>query len=639
MTTSMPIARPTGLTPDGSGLIVRTESGEELIIAVDDGLRETLRGAQASSGDRAGQAQREMQMENELRPREIQERIRAGASAEQVAEDAGVPVERIQAFAAPVLAERAHVTSLALASTVRRRGEALGRSLRDVVGEQLTRQQMRHDDLQWDAWRGEDRQWRLTAVSPAAGERPAREATFRFDLKARFSAAENDDARWLLTETSTPVGRRGGADPDSEPTEDLDDELALVRAVAHSRPLEDSDMFTEPDREDSGPVWRPGAPRHDSGRLPRYQPRPTPTPAVPERPAAVSPPSTPAEAPPTEPVAESDPYDIIPSDQSDLDVLYEMLGGLQEDSVNIYAGLSDPVADDPVRRGDGEDEESTRARRTPRKQRRQRRRAAAAAEPAGPETAEGPPGSAADESAASGAPTSSTVVTGGRTATSESPAAPNPTHEVEAPADSDSGESGDRESGAGESGARESGAGASVAGKSGTGESGARESGARASGAVVSGAGVSGAGASGADESGAGASPILDPGAAVPGESGDGPTDPVPVEPAPTGTAATKPAPSESARAEDPPADESPVEPTGSGGPSTQRSAGADTAPADPDRGAADRADAEGPEPEQPSLLEDEAPPAEEPVKPRGGKRKRASVPSWDEIMFGSPRR
>ncbi|MVA75725.1 DUF3071 domain-containing protein [Auraticoccus sp. F435] len=359
----MRTARPTGLSPDGSALIVVTDSGEEVAVANDERLAAALR------RDRPGLAQVEMQMESELRPREIQDRIRGGASPEQVAEEAGVPLERIQAFAAPVLAERNHITSLALASPVRRRGEAqAGRTLRDVVGEQLGAVGQRADALVWDAWRTEDRQWWLRATLPGGDGSPERRATFRFDQRARSSAAEDDDARWMLGELSQPSrpGARTG-DPDSEPTEDLEDELALVRALSQGRPLADPGFLTEPedDREDSGPVWRPGAPRHDSGRLPRLDPahRPVPAPA-PRSSTPPSPPRPAVEEPAGAPL--DDPYDIIPSDQSDLDVLYEMLGGLQEDSVNIYAGLSDPVP------GPDSAEEAPTSRAERRRRRRRR---------------------------------------------------------------------------------------------------------------------------------------------------------------------------------------------------------------------------------------------------------------------------
>ena len=35
-------------------------------------------------------------------------------------------------------------------------------------------------------------------------------------------------------------------------------------------------------------------------------------------------------------------YDIVPGDRSNMDVLYDMLSGFDEDSVQIYAGLVRP---------------------------------------------------------------------------------------------------------------------------------------------------------------------------------------------------------------------------------------------------------------------------------------------------------
>ena len=77
-------------------------------------------------------------MDSALRPRDIQARIRAGASPEQVAEAAGVPIERIDAFAAPVIAERDYIAGLARTNPVRRRGETTShRTLRNAVADAL----------------------------------------------------------------------------------------------------------------------------------------------------------------------------------------------------------------------------------------------------------------------------------------------------------------------------------------------------------------------------------------------------------------------------------------------------------------------------------------------------------------------
>ncbi len=63
-------------------------------------------------------------MDSVLRPRDIQARIRAGESLERVAEAAQTTTDRIMAFAAPVLAERAYVAAAGaegLRTTPRRR--------------------------------------------------------------------------------------------------------------------------------------------------------------------------------------------------------------------------------------------------------------------------------------------------------------------------------------------------------------------------------------------------------------------------------------------------------------------------------------------------------------------------------------
>ena len=106
-------AKLVGLSQDGKSLILaEAETGEEFAVPVDDRLRAALR------GDRARLGQLEIQMESALRPRDIQARIRAGESPEAVAAVAQVPMERLMAFAGPVMAEREHIASLAQRASV-----------------------------------------------------------------------------------------------------------------------------------------------------------------------------------------------------------------------------------------------------------------------------------------------------------------------------------------------------------------------------------------------------------------------------------------------------------------------------------------------------------------------------------------
>src|SRR6478735_9999673 len=102
----------TGRSKDGKRLLLVDESGQEHTLVVDARLRRALAGAPDSNGPNT-HGQLEIPMESSLRPRDIQMRIRAGESPEAVAHAAGTSVEKIMPFAAPVMAERAHVAERA----------------------------------------------------------------------------------------------------------------------------------------------------------------------------------------------------------------------------------------------------------------------------------------------------------------------------------------------------------------------------------------------------------------------------------------------------------------------------------------------------------------------------------------------
>lgn len=186
-----------GLSDDGKRLLLVNDQGDEFTLDVDARLRAALRGEHARLG------QLEITMESALRPRDIQARIRAGETPEAVAQAAQTSVDRIMAYAAPVLAERQHVAERAQRSSVRRRGgesapAAGGRTLGDVVAFHLRSHNVDPNTVTWDAWRREDGRWALTGEFST----PTRSGTgtFAFDAPGNFVLAEDDDARWLLGE-------------------------------------------------------------------------------------------------------------------------------------------------------------------------------------------------------------------------------------------------------------------------------------------------------------------------------------------------------------------------------------------------------------------------------------------------------
>ena len=107
------------VSEDGSYavLAVPGRSGR-FILPIDERLRAV------AQGQTSRLAQYEIEVESPLRPKEIQARIRAGETAEEIADAAGIPVERVRWFEGPVLAERAYIADQAQAASVRRAGDS-----------------------------------------------------------------------------------------------------------------------------------------------------------------------------------------------------------------------------------------------------------------------------------------------------------------------------------------------------------------------------------------------------------------------------------------------------------------------------------------------------------------------------------
>ncbi len=151
--------RVVGLGIDGRSVILEGipqrsgERRERFTLPIDDGLHAAVR------GDLPRLGQIEIELESQMRPREIQARIRAGASVQQLASAAGVPEERVERFAYPVLLERSRTAELAQqAHPVRADGPDV-RTLDEVVADTFTRRGHDYGAVAWDSWRGENNKW------------------------------------------------------------------------------------------------------------------------------------------------------------------------------------------------------------------------------------------------------------------------------------------------------------------------------------------------------------------------------------------------------------------------------------------------------------------------------------------------
>ncbi|CDP88479.1 MULTISPECIES: septation protein SepH [Mycolicibacterium] len=188
--------RVVGLNVDGRRIICESDdSAKDMFsLRVDDRLRAAMRGDTVASN----QTEIDVEVQNVLRPKEIQAKIRAGASVEQLAEAAGVPVERVERFAHPVLLERARAAELATAAhPVLADGPSV-LTLLETVTQAIVARGLDPDSIAWDAWRNEDSRWTVQLAWKAG--RSDNVAHFRYSPGAHGGTvtASDDAARQLI---------------------------------------------------------------------------------------------------------------------------------------------------------------------------------------------------------------------------------------------------------------------------------------------------------------------------------------------------------------------------------------------------------------------------------------------------------
>ncbi|CAL9399912.1 septation protein SepH [Streptomyces sp. enrichment culture] len=189
----MPELRVVAVSNDGTRLVLKAADSTEYTLPIDERLRAAVR------GDRPRLGQIEIEVESHLRPRDIQARIRAGATAEEVAQMAGIPVDRVRRFEGPVLAERAFMAERARKTPVRRPGENSGPPLGEAVQERLLLRGAEKDTVQWDSWRRDDGTWEVLLVYRVAGE--PHSASWTYDPPRRLVQAVDEEARSLIGES------------------------------------------------------------------------------------------------------------------------------------------------------------------------------------------------------------------------------------------------------------------------------------------------------------------------------------------------------------------------------------------------------------------------------------------------------
>jgi len=191
------------LSEDGHALVLADEVGRLLALPIDDRIQGAMRPDREHTGAPLGVVT--MSTTPTLAPRDIQARIRAGESAEDVARVAGVPVDRVLRYAGPVLQERAMLAQHARRTKLRTSDK--GATLAETVDGRLSQHGIDTDKISWDASRRDDGTWRIVATWPSG--KATAQAVWELD-KARQTVTPFDDmAHYLCGDRSKPSAEPG----------------------------------------------------------------------------------------------------------------------------------------------------------------------------------------------------------------------------------------------------------------------------------------------------------------------------------------------------------------------------------------------------------------------------------------------
>jgi hypothetical protein len=193
------------LSPDGREVLLGASPDGRPThrVPVDQRLARVLRGEDADGAPPTAAV---------LTPRDIQAQLRAGASVEEVAAQAGVPVNRVERYAGPVRSEQQEVVRAAQASALLRPragrsalplGAAVATSLAELSGARL-------DTAAWSASRAPDGRWIVALRVVVRGRE--RIARWCWDAAQREVTAEDPYATQLgfVDPTGRPRDRRRG---------------------------------------------------------------------------------------------------------------------------------------------------------------------------------------------------------------------------------------------------------------------------------------------------------------------------------------------------------------------------------------------------------------------------------------------
>ena len=193
------------LSEDGERLVLDAAEHEEMfVLQLDDAVRAAIQAEpprRPAAPEPAVAPAPAAQAEPAISPREIQVRVRAGESPEELATTYGMSLERVMRFAGAVMDERVRIADEARRARARR-GTETGESKLVIFGEAVDERFRAHgidpESVTWDSRRRDDGEW-LVVASWLGGE-STHDAEWLFSRSSRTVTPLDDTATDLLSD-------------------------------------------------------------------------------------------------------------------------------------------------------------------------------------------------------------------------------------------------------------------------------------------------------------------------------------------------------------------------------------------------------------------------------------------------------
>lgn len=182
---------------DGDYLLLETESGDKYRLLIDDTTRQAIRRESPLRLD-----------ESTLSPRDIQEAVRSGKTADEIVAETGENADYVAKFAAPVLDELAWVLenaqSVRLVVAEDKFHDPTYASFGEIIAERIHNRGALSFD--WSIRRTETNQWLITAIYSVAGSDIS--ASWVFDPHQASLEPQNASAIDLSANRGEPLGAK-----------------------------------------------------------------------------------------------------------------------------------------------------------------------------------------------------------------------------------------------------------------------------------------------------------------------------------------------------------------------------------------------------------------------------------------------